>query len=229
MKDIEMRRLEMFKHVRDFGSREAAYFPGGTYISNTFNSLAALVTEISNYFQTQMTQHNIAYSGTLGKAAAKSALYEELKAISRTAEIISRDTPEIAEKFRFVRKIIKDQELLTMAYSFAELIVPYQQLFISHEMAQDFLPQLNARIAVLETALKTSSNATSVRVGATAAIDDAIERGMDLVRRLDVAISNKFHNNKLLMQAWHNAKHVERARTSTAKYTQPQPTTDLAK
>ena len=220
MKDIELRRFEMFKEVRDFGTAQAV--PSGAYLNDLFNTLMKIITELGSHLHSQASQHNASQSSVVSKAAARSALYEELKAISNTARIIDRDIVGVKDKFQLPYKG-KDQDILNSAYAFAEAIVSYEQEFIKREMAPDFLAQLNAHIAVLETALNTRSAATKGQVTATAAINDAIERGMDTVERLDVAINNKFHNDRLVMQQWNNAKHIQRARSVTPNSSSSQP------
>jgi hypothetical protein len=48
-------------------------------------------------------------------------------------------------------------------------------------------------------------------VTATAAIDELIERGLRIARRLDAIIRNKFRDDPARLAAWTSAHHVERA------------------
>jgi hypothetical protein len=45
---------------------------------------------------------------------------------------------------------------------------------------------------------------------ASTAIEEAVERGMEAVRRLDRIIKNKFDDDPIILAAWERAKHVER-------------------
>lgn len=61
-------------------------------------------------------------------------------------------------------------------------------------------------------------------VAASAAIDDAIARGVVLLRKLDVIVRNKYSHNPSVLAEWTTASHVERA-PKHAKRSTPQPTT----
>jgi len=47
-------------------------------------------------------------------------------------------------------------------------------------------------------------------VEATAAIDDAIDRGMQAAQELNAVVQNKLRDDKPALAAWTSARHVER-------------------
>jgi hypothetical protein len=56
-----------------------------------------------------------------------------------------------------------------------------------------------------------------------AAIDDAIARGMVLLRKLDAIMQNKYANNAAVLAEWMSASHVERAPKRSAPSLPPPP------
>lgn len=138
---------------------------------------------------------------TQSKAAARNALTGLLSAISRTARAISITTPGIEQKFRFNYEL-KDQELLTRAFTFAADALSIRGEFIKRGMRPDFLNDLESIITSFEQA--------QAHVNATGTIDDLIERGMQIVRELNVIMRNLFADSPGKLVAWLSASHVER-------------------
>lgn len=216
MEDLELRRFEMFKRVEELGATYAPQFPPGTYGANLFSALSAVIKKLDNHFQAHISQRNIMKSGTVSKSVAKSALLVEMKSIRNNASIMEEEITGIEEKFSLPLKL-KEQELLSLAKGFARHAALYEQQFIDHEMPADFLARLNAHIDAFETAIGLSASANDEQIANTAAVDDSIEQGMNLVDRIGVVMDNRFHDDKLIMQAWRTARHVDRARASKPK------------
>jgi hypothetical protein len=60
-------------------------------------------------------------------------------------------------------------------------------------------------------------------VAAGAAIDDAIDRGIEVVRKLDAIMKNKYANNASVLAEWTSASHTERAPRRGQTSEQPMP------
>jgi hypothetical protein len=120
------------------------------------------------------------------------------------------DVPGLNEKFRLPRGN-NDQQLLSAARAFATDALPLKAQFISHELPADFLEDLEADITALEAAIDDQSGGTGSRVAAGAAIDDAMERGAAIARKLDAIVKNKYGNNRATLAEWTSASHTERA------------------
>lgn len=58
-------------------------------------------------------------------------------------------------------------------------------------------------------------------MSATAALDDAVERGVNKVRQIDVVVRNKFRDNPATLAEWESARHTERASAASATPAQP--------
>lgn len=209
MNDLEVRRYEMFKRVRDFGATHAASFPANTLGGELFATIGAVVTELDGHAAAQSSGGSSARQSTATKAVARAALREDLEAIRRTARSMALDSPGLDNKFRLPRNA-NDQVLLSTARAFAADAVPLTTEFVRHEMPSDFLADLNADIADFERAVNGQNLGIDTRVTATAAIDAAIERGMQAARRLDAVVRNKFSNDPARRAAWESARHTER-------------------
>jgi len=135
---------------------------------------------------------------------------------------MSDEVPGIENKFRLPRDN-NDQNLLNAARAAATDALPLRAQFIAHEMPADFLEDLAEDIADMEAAISTQSSGVGDHVAANAAIDDAITRGMDLLRKLDAIVRNKYANNPGVLAEWTTASHVERA-PKRAKPDASQPT-----
>ena len=83
--------------------------------------------------------------------------------------------------------------------------------FIAHELPADFLTDLNTDIANLEAAISSQSGGVGDHVAARAAIDDAIDRGLVAVRKLDAIVKNKYANDAATLAEWISASHTERS------------------
>jgi hypothetical protein len=120
------------------------------------------------------------------------------------------EVPGLDDKFRLPRNN-NDQQLLAAGRAAAIDAAPFSAQFIAHEMPADFLEDLAADIGDLEAAMSDQSGGIGNRVAAAAAIDDAIDRGIEVVRKLDAIVKNKYANNPATLAEWTSASHTERA------------------
>jgi hypothetical protein len=210
MKDTEVRRLEMFIRVRQFGATRQASFPKDTRGSEVLAQVNAVITELEGHATTQASGARAAKEGTALKAVARAALREDLEAISRTARAMALTMPGLADKFRLPRNA-GDQALLTAARAFAQDAAPLKEEFTRRGLPAGFLSELNAGITAFEESINSRAQKTGTRIAATVAVDDAIERGMNAVRELDAIVRNVFRNDPAALAEWTSASHVERA------------------
>ena len=133
-----------------------------------------------------------------------------MEAISRTARAMAEDTPGIDDKFRMPRGN-NDQVLLNAARAFAADATPLSAQFISHELPPDFLADLNTDIADLEAAILHQTSGVGGHISAGVAIDEAIDAGMVLVRKLDAIVRNRYADDPATLAEWTSASHTERA------------------
>jgi hypothetical protein len=222
MNDNENRKHQMFARAQQFIAGRASDFAAGSLGNQLATQLAAVITELDGHAAAEASSGSTARQGTVTRAEARAALREDLEAINRTARTMD-DEPGLDEKFRRPRAN-NDQQLLSAARAFATDALPLKAQFIAHELPADFLEDLDADISALEAAIGDQSGAFGSRVAAGAAIDDAMERGAVITRKLDAIIKNKYGNNRATLAEWTSASHTERApRRSAGDGSQPPP------
>ena len=104
-----------------------------------------------------------------------------------------------------------EEALLNTAHSYATNAGPLKAQFIAHEMPADFIEDLNEDIAELETASDSRADAVGDHVSASAGLDDAIDRCLEIIRKLDPIMKNKYADDPGTLAEWISASHVERA------------------
>ena len=94
MNDPETRRPEMFLRVRQFGASHAAALPAGARGAELLAVVDASNTELERHAAAQASGASAAREGTTLKGAARTALREDLEAISRTARAMAMTITE---------------------------------------------------------------------------------------------------------------------------------------
>lgn len=223
MRDTERRRYEMFLRVREFVAGRATQFPPTTRAGELAESLVTVIEQIDTHTMTQSSGRSGTLESSASKAAARDELRNDLDAISRTARVMAQTTPGLEDKFRAPRGV-SDQALLATARAFAADALPLKTEFTRRGLPDNFLEDLNADITELEQAINQKIQKREVHVAATAAIDSALERGLNVVRELDAIMRNAFAGNAASLAAWFSASHTERSprRTTTGSPPAPQ-------
>jgi hypothetical protein len=224
MNDTESRKLSRYRRVQGFGETYADDFAPSSLGKQLFAALGVIITEIDGYGASEVIGVGEQLGGTETRRHAREELRADLEAITRTARVMASDAPGLEEKFRLPRNR-NDQHLLAAARGFAIDTLPLKAQFIAHELPADFLEDLNADIAALEAAIANQAGGRGSHVSARAAIDDAIERADEIVRKLDAIVKNKYANNAPVLAAWLSASHTERAPRRRKNVTPPSPTT----
>jgi hypothetical protein len=225
MEDTDRRKFEMFARVKEFGDAHGGAFAANSLGKELLGIISAVVAELEGHAATQASGGSSARQGTASKAASRAALHDDLEAINRTAVALSVETAGVGEKFRMPRKA-SDQVLLATARSFATDAAALKADFIRYEMPADFLEDLAADIADFEGATSNRNAGVGNQVAATAAIDEAVERGSKAVRQLDSVVRNKFRGDAASLAAWGSASHTERtprSKQATTKTTTAPP------
>ena len=227
MEDTQNRRHQMFVRVKDFGASHSGDFaPGGLGV-RLFADLNGIVTQLDNHASAEVSGRGTAREGTSTRAEAREALRDDLEAINRTARAMAEDTPGIDDKFQLPRGN-NDQNLLSSARAFAADATPLSAQFIAHEMPADFLADLNTDIANMEAAISLQASGVGDHVSAGAAIDETIDAGNVIVRKLDAVVRNKYANDPATLAEWTSASHTERSprhKPATAPAPSPTPPT----
>jgi hypothetical protein len=166
MDDLEIRRLQMFTRVRDYGVTNSESFPTSSLGGELFGNIASIVSELSSHAAVQAARTGLAREETTNKAALRDELRDILIDISATARAIAVTIPGFDDKFSVPRND-NDQLLLNAARAFAENAAPFTSEFGRHEMAPDFFDGLNNTIKLFEKASGDQNLDMETRMGAT--------------------------------------------------------------
>ena len=109
------------------------------------------------------------------------------------------------------------------ARAFAADAASLKAEFLKLEMPADFLARLNQLIAAFEQTTTEKATAVGAHVAAKISLDEAVARGLQAVRQLDVVIRNKFNGNPGILANWTRASHVAYRVRNTAPAPPPAP------
>lgn len=206
----ETSTLEMFIRVHGFAAAHADLFPATSHGGELFADIGNIIAELRGHAAAQSTTSRASKEGTTLKSVALAALQDELEAISRTARAIAINTPGFDDKFHLPRNI-GAEKLIAVARSFAQDAEPVKAEFIKRGLPASFLDDLNSRIAEAEQLIESRDQHAGAGLAATAAVDDAVERGMKVVRELDAIVRNICRDDPAALAEWTGARHIERA------------------
>ena len=208
MNAIETRRYEMLVRVRDFGKAHGELFgvssPGG----NAFATVEAAVTELSRHAVSKMSSQGAARDSGQRRETARTAVREQIDAISRTAGLMAEDKPDLAERFR-LPKARNDQALITAGRLFIRESEAVEAEFIAHGMPSTFRTDLNAAVQRFEHALHDRDAGRAGQTAAQAGISAALESGIAAVDALDVIIANRLRGDAVTMAVWERERRVK--------------------
>lgn len=211
MNDNLRRRYEMLLRVKDFGAQYSNLFQPNTGGHEFFMELEVIIGDVEQRAADQQSHERSAREGTTNRGEARTDLRADMDAISDTARAMAMDTPGLEDKFRIPRGKINDVDLLSTARAFAADALPLKDEFIRHSLLGNFLDKLNEHIEAFEQAIDRQQRSRRERIAATAALEEAIERGVNKVRQLDAVVRNKFRNDAARLAEWESARHTERA------------------
>src|SRR5881394_1388935 len=195
MTDNHNRRFRMFVRVRDFITQRLGDLSEAGVARQLYTQLQSVITRLESLSADQASGIGQAHQRTQTRGSARLPLRE------RT-----------------------DASLLQVGRAAAANALPLKAQFIAHEMPAEFIEDLLARIAALETEIAEHGNAVGDHVQASEAIDEAIEKGIELVEKLDGIMRAKYASNRAVLAEWMSASHTERSpKRSTT--TAPPPST----
>jgi vacuolar-type H+-ATPase subunit H len=211
----------MFVRVREFIAQRLNDFSETGAVRQLFTHLQTVITTIETLSAEQQTGIGEARQRTQSRGSARNALRELLEAINAVAR-----TMGVADRFALPDRD-NDARLLQAARSHAANAVALKAEFIAHEMPDDFIEDLQAAITAFASEIAEHGNAVGDHVQAGAALDDAIDDGVDTVEKLDGIMSAKYAANRAVLAEWMSASHTERAPKRSAA-TAPPPSTGSA-
>ncbi len=208
MDNKENKIHQTFVRIGDFGRNHANDFAANSLGKQAFATLEGIISELDEHGASEASGFGRERHGTSSRSEAREDLHDLLKAINRTAEVLA-DVPGVAGKFALPVSE-SDRALLNSARGFATDLAPFVAQFEAHELPE-LLANLNSKIAALEAAIGVQAGGASDHVTSRAAIDDVVERGLNVRRTLNVIVRNKYEDDSVVLAEWTSAHHIEQS------------------
>jgi hypothetical protein len=208
MNTFAARRYEMLVRVREFGVTHSTRFPSSTFGGECFAAIGQAVTALGTHVTAQQSGRNTTRESSSSKAVAREALRDDLDAIVRTARAIAIDVPGLDIKFRMPRGN-GDAGLLAAARTFRHDAAPLAREFTKYRMPEDFLQDLDHDITVFEEATRDQDLGKDTNAAARAAIEDALDTGLEACRRLDAVVANELRDDPATLAVWDRVRRIE--------------------
>lgn len=154
------------------------------------------------------------------KSVLAEAMRRKMKRYSRTARALNFDDPGFRRLFRIPDEN-NYQVLLATAREFVEEARRFAADFTRMGISPALADELEDDIEDLETAINAKASAQIETVGATAAIDERIERAMTAAKILDPIMHNVYFDNSAKLAEWVTARHVKKAPKRKKETTEP--------
>jgi hypothetical protein len=210
MKKRETNLLATFKTTDAFGDKYATNFPATSIGGKQFALVKAAVTATSGLGADQVSGGEETHAGVLGEAALRLKLHDDLLNISKAAHsLVLLGTAGLDGKFHMPRHD-GDQELLNTARAFAADAVPFQAQFVSLNLADTFIADLNTDIGDFETAIKGKGTGKGKKAGATTGIAKTIHNAGIALHVLNTIVPNTYKNDPQKLAEWVVASHIEK-------------------
>lgn len=144
------------------------------------------------------------------KVALRADIRQTLKRYSRTARALNIDDPGFKRLFN-VPDGNGDQVLLAAAREFVEEARRFAADFASLGIPATLADELEDDIEALEAAMNAKASGQMETVGATAGIEEQIEKGMNAEKFLDSIMHNIYFDNPVKLSQWKTARHVKKS------------------
>ena len=99
---------------------------------------------------------------------------------------------------------------------FARDAAEFKSQFVGHGMPETFLADLNNLVATFEKATRYRTAGRNDQTAASAGIEATLESGMEAVRKLDVIVTNRLHDDPVTMAVWEWERRVGYPRVKSA-------------
>jgi hypothetical protein len=208
--DISMNDTDGLTHQMLVRSREAFAqnvndFSEGGAARQLYADLQTTIIEVEQNAAAFGSGRSDAKQGTQTINETREALLADLFSIREAGKVMG-----VEEKFPYPPRK-NDEQLLQTAGVYATNALPLKAQLIAHELPEDFLEDLAADKAAFQSASAERANAVGDHISARQELDDALGRGVELVRKLTGLMKVKYANNAGKLAEWTAATHIERA------------------
>lgn len=209
MNDRERNINDMFIRTIEFDAANSGDYKHLPDAAANFTTVRQVITALQSYLADQI-------SGAVGqaveqKSVLRAAIRRRMVRFAATARGLNIDDPGLRRLFR-VPDENSDQILLAAGREFVEEATRFAAQFTGRGISAAETQFLADDIAALDAANSRKAGAHIESVGATAGIDDEIERGMNAEVILDSIMKNIYYDNPVKLAEWKSARHVRSAK-----------------
>src|SRR5882672_3415513 len=205
MNDTDGLTHQMLVRSREAFAQSVNDFSAAGAARQLFADLQTRITEVEQKATAFGAGRSDAKQGTQTINEARETLLADLFSIREAGKVMG-----VEEKFPYPPRK-NDEQLLQMAGVYATNALPLKAQLIAHELPADFLEDLAADKAAFQSASAERANAVGDHISARQELDDALARGVELVRKLTGLMKVKYANNAGKLAEWTAATHIERA------------------
>jgi hypothetical protein len=205
MNDTDGLTHQMLVRSRESFAQSVDDFSAGGAARQLFADLQAAVIEVEQKAAAFGSGRSDAKQGTQTINEAREVLLADLFPLREAAKVMG-----VEEKFPYPPRN-NDEQLLQLAGVYATNALPLKAELIAHELPADFLEDLAADKAAFQSTSAARGNAVGDHIAARRELDDALARGVEIVRKLTSLMKVKHTNNPGKLAEWAAATHIERA------------------
>jgi len=189
MNDEDGRTHQMLVRSREAFAQNLNDFSEGGAARQLFADLQVEIVNIERLAAAFGSGRSGAKQGTQTINETRDNLMDDLVAIREAAKVMG-----VEDKFPYPPRG-NDEQLLQMAGVYATNALPLKAELIAHELPADFLEDLAADTAAFQSAFAERGNAVGDHIAARQELDDALARGVEIVRKLTSLMKVKYANN----------------------------------
>ena len=216
------RKLSMAARALDFATANPS---DQASIKTVVARLDTLVNEAEDQ---SVQQRNGAVSQQLAiaqrNAVRQTARRELLDQLSRLAAAAAKDHPELKTLFRMPPFHATNRTFRIAAQDLLAAATAQKPLLDSLGLGETVIDDLTQAIATIDAATEAAHAGRRTRVGASAALEDAVLSAVRVVDVLDGLYRVRFKNDPDLLAAWISASNVRRESRKAADPVEPAPT-----
>ena len=205
--------LDVYNALNNIIPFAKSHAPGFATTSNAhtdFARIPAIITEIGPVDTNAGADES---PETKKKAALIRNLWDDLKAIAKTARTISRSEPG----FHVPYKLGDDSQV--SVFNTAKDVLDALQApgvaakFIAFDMPATFVADLQADIGAIGGVGEDQDEDQQTGSRTTAKVRKLIKEGRELITRLDTSVRNRFRDAEEILAEWQTASHIRRRRS----------------
>lgn len=202
--------------------KEHLRFEEGGEVSRALDIVGDALHEINAFNGEKQTARRVSRTA---KLVAKRALVTRLTAIAGAARVLAKTVPDADAKFPLPAGR-SDVAVLQAGLLFRKEAEPVKADFVRCGLPPTFLDDLQQAITSFEQSIAGRDAGKTGSKVSQFAIRDALRRGLDAVRSLDVLVNIALGNNPKAMEAWKSERRIEAKPSAVSATSESQVTPD---